>query len=62
MRRPLIDSTVFTAQAAPPVEYAELNITPSAAGCSPPSVSVQSGRSMRVSRGMETTLAFLWPL
>lgn len=56
-----MDSTVFTAQAAPPVEYAELNMTPEAASCVTPLVSVQEGRSTRVSRGMETTLAFLWP-
>ncbi len=58
---PVIDSTVFTAQAAPPVEYAELNITPLPASCVTPWVSVHRGRSIRVSRGMETTLAFLWP-
>ncbi len=61
MRMPVIDSTVFTAQAAPPVEYAELNITSDPASCSTPLLSVHSGRSTRVSRGMETTLAFLWP-
>ena len=61
MRRPGRASTDFTAQAAPPVEYASLNITEFAAGCVVPLVSVHAGRSTRVSRGMETTLAFLWP-
>ena len=62
MRMSVTDSTVFTAQAAPPVEYAELNITPVAASWVTPLASVHSGRSMMVSRGMETTLALLWPL
>lgn len=61
MRMSVMDSTVLTAQGAPPVVYAELNMTPDAASCSLPSVSVHWGRSIRVSRGMETTVAFLWP-
>ncbi len=39
-----MDSTVFTAQAAPPVEYAELNITPVAAAWVTPLASVQEAR------------------
>ncbi len=51
---------VFTAQAAPPVSYALLNITRCAAGVALPAASVQAGRLTRVSRGMETTWAREW--
>ncbi|CAM5608425.1 hypothetical protein SCYAM73S_05989 [Streptomyces cyaneofuscatus] len=63
MRIPDIDSTVFTAQAGPPTSYAVLNMARCSAGTVSSVVSLaQEGRSMRVSRGIETTLADLWPL
>lgn len=58
---PDICSTVLTAQAGPPTSYAVLNIWRLPPGSALPSVVVQDGRVTRVSRGMETTLALLWP-
>ncbi len=61
MRMPEIASTVLTAQAGPPTSYAVLNMARRSPAAVPPWPSVHAGRSTRVSRGMETTLAFLWP-